>query len=150
VTAVGDVIPAGTTIPDDVTAVAVVTETYRCHPWRRRTAGRWENTGTGETVPTTYAMRAQARGPLTVVETTATRYRLGDTIEDGYTEPARGYIVGTVDTHGRPQRLWAHLDDTEPAGWVDHEGVWHTWEEVSAAADVRVLYAPDTLAQVTS
>lgn len=145
-TPLGTVLRSGQYIPDDVVRLRGAP----CRGmWRRITGGRWENQQTGDVVPTVHAMWAAIGGTAKVVETKATRYRVGDEVSDLATEPARGYIVGTVDDHGRPTRAWAHLDDTEPTGWADTEGVWWTWDEL-AAGGVRVLYAPAQLATVTA
>lgn len=132
-TAVGDVIPAGTPTPDDVTGVTV-------HPYpvplRRSTGGTWTD-GHGGHVAWQW---------LHARECTVTRlvgmYDRDQVLTGTDPEPCVDTVVGLFAPEGRIVGVWGHLS-ADPDGWceVGTSQPW-TWGEITDTGDVVVLYAP--------
>lgn len=139
-TAVGDIIPAGTPTPDDVTGVAVAPYPQ---PFRRSTGGMWVD-GIDDGVDWRW---------IAARERTVTRlvgmYDRDQVLTADDAEPCVGTVVATlgptstgVGPTGTPIGVWFHVEPG-PGGWAE-AGTRHEWDwpEIHDTGDVVVLYAP--------
>lgn len=139
-TAVGDIIPAGTPTPDDVTGVAI--SPYP-QPLRRSTGGTWTD-GRGGHVAWQW-IHARERTVTRLVG----QYDPGQQLTAADPEPCVGTVVATlgptatgVGSTGTPIGVWFHVEPG-PGGWAE-AGTRHEWDwpEIHDTGDVVVLYAP--------
>lgn len=132
-TAVGDVIPAGTPTPDDVTGVAIAPY---LRPLRRSTGGVWVD-GYGGHIGWQW-VHARERTVTSLVG----MYDRDQVLTGTDPEPCVDTVVGVFTPEGRIVGVWARLDGGHD-GWceVGISQPW-TWEEVTDTGDVVVLYAP--------
>lgn len=130
-TAVGDIIPAGTTTPDDVTAVTV-------HPYpkllRRSTGGVWVDAYGG------YVRWQWVHARERTVTSLVGMYNRDQVLTGTDPEPCVDTVVGVFTPEGRIVGVWGRLYGGHD-GWfeVGSSHQW-TWDEITDTGDPVVLY----------
>lgn len=140
-TAVGDVLPPGTTTPDDVTGIRF--PHHLPGEFLRGLGGNWVNKGGG-----TVGWQLAAARERTVTRLVG-QYDPGQQLTGADPEPCVGTVVATlgptstgVGPTGTPIGVWLHVE-AGPGGWAE-VGTRHEWDwpEIHDTGDVVVLYAP--------